>query len=317
MKLGPFIELLMLALLAAACGPNSAGSPLGATTATRAWFDAPLPGTIYRPPNPCQIVAHAASPAGIAVFELTINGTVQPIIPSPETKSSLATLTRDCNLSDPGEYLLRIRAQDSAGAWSNYAETSLIIPAESTTTPPTAPAAVIPRPVDTQAPTPVPGVPGAVSIESVTPDLVYVGDKTCGPLQLTITARATAPKGIQVVVLFYRFQPGSAKGFDNVAMNPAGGDLYSVTLNPSSLLGGSLESDQATLQYQVVVQQIGGDTSIRTPVMADVALQPCGGGSTTTTADCSTYTTKRQCLAHSCNWVAGTGIFATYVCKNP
>jgi hypothetical protein len=79
---------------------------------------------------------------------------------------------------------------------------------------------------------------------------------------VVITARATTPKGIQVVVLFYRYEPGSPSGFENVAMSPIGGDLYRARLIPNSTLGGPADG---ILQYQAVVQQTDGDTSIRTP----------------------------------------------------
>ena len=80
--------------------------------APRAWFDSPLPNSVFVPPNPiCQIVAHGASPNGIASFELSVNGAVVATIPSPDTQASLVTLTRDCGLSDPGEYHLLLRAR--------------------------------------------------------------------------------------------------------------------------------------------------------------------------------------------------------------
>jgi hypothetical protein len=152
-----------------------------------------------------------------------------------------------------------------------------------------------------------------VSIKSVSADLVYVGDSSCGPVQVSILAHATAPKGIQVVVLFYRFEPGSPSGFENMSMNPAGVDLYQAILNPTSLLGGALGSDSATLQYQVVVQQKDGDTSIRTPVLADISLQPCGAA----TVDCTAYDNKRACESHGCSWVSSPGIVPIFACQNP
>ena len=95
-------------------------------------------------------------------------------------------------------------------------------------------------------------------------------------------------------------------------MKPIGGDLYQYTLNPTSLLGGA-PFDQATLQYQVVIQQDDGDTSIRTPVMADIAVQACGS----VTASCSSYTSQRTCEANGCNWVAKPGIVPVYECRAP
>jgi len=316
-----FTGLLILILGISGCNlpASKTNSSIGAS-APRAWFDAPLPGTVVRPPNPCQIVAHGASPNGISLFELSVNGAVKANIPSPDTQSSLVTLTQDCGLSEPGEYLLQLRAQDKKGNWSGFAETSLIIAAGETQngTPPAPTEAATPTTIATPtlipSPTPTLLPTGGVTIESISTDLVYLGNARCGTLETTITAHATAPKGITVVVLFYRFETGnSSSGFESVAMNPIGGDLYQRTLNPTSLFGGAIPFDQATLQYQVVVQQKDGDTSIRTPVMADIAVQACG----TVTLSCSSYTDQRTCLANGCNWTLKPGTVPIYVCKNP
>ncbi|HSD84988.1 MAG TPA: hypothetical protein VLG46_14065, partial [Anaerolineae bacterium] len=162
--------------------------------------------------------------------------------------------------------------------------------------------------------------PGGVSIERISTGLVYLGRGGCGAGEVTITARATAPKDIKVVVLFYRFASGNtSSGFQDVAMDPAGGDLYQRTLNPTSMMGGSIPFDQATLQYQVVVQQTDGDTTIRTPVMADIVVKTCGNISSAPTAvpACSSYTDKRSCEVNGCNWVAKPGIVPLYTCKKP
>lgn len=441
-KLFAGLLILALGLVVSACNVPFFNSASSGSSVPRVWFDAPLPGTVFWPPNPCQIVAHGASPNGIASFELSINGAAANL-PSPDTTSSLVALSRDCGLSEPGEYLLQLRAQDNAGNWSGYAETSLIIEGEAPTpTTTSAPAACVDQlnvvfedplqkapmlpeqaftkswtvqntgnctwdegyrlifaggpsmsegaasmgapldiplgslvslpvvpgqtvviPLAQTAPmsdgwyvgawnlvapngnnvpisygegsgssmpnmyvdivvkssTPTPAPVGGVSIESVSTNLVYLGRASCGPLEVTITARATAPNGIKVVVLFYRFSTGSSSSeFQSVAMNPIGGDLYQRTLNPTSLLGGSIPFDQATLQYQIVVQQNDGDTSIRTPVMADIAVQACGSISVPTAAPaCSSYTDRRACEAHGCNWVEIPGTVPIYECRNP
>jgi len=311
--------LLLLAVALSGCtlSPSNAQDSAAETDTLRAWFDAPLPNTVFFPPSPCQVVAHGASPSGIATFELSINGAVTASIPSPDTQNSLVTLTQDCGLSEPGNYLLQLRAQDNDGNWSGLAQTNLIIAdrEEATATLPATelPAPEISTPTLTLTPTPEPT--GGVTIESVSTDLVYLGGSDCGPVDVSITAHATAPKDIQVVVLFYRFEPGnSSAGFESVSMNPIGDDLYRGSLNPTSLLGGAIPFDLATLQYQVVVQQSDGDTSIRTPVIADVAVQACGS---VTTVDCASYTTERTCIANGCNWVSIPSTVPLYACQNP
>jgi hypothetical protein len=115
-----------------------------------------------------------------------------------------------------------------------------------------------------------------------------------------------------VVVLFFRYEPGSPGGFDSVSMSPLGGDLYQAILNPTSVLGGPAE---ATLQYQVVVQEQDGDTNIRTPVLADVAVLPCGSGGGD--LGCSSYTDDDDCEAAGCSWVLVPAAIPLYACRNP
>ena len=309
-----FITLFLIGLVSSSCTlPTNAQE--GQTSSIRAWFDAPLPNSVFVPPNPCQIVAHGASPNGIALFELSINSAASSI-PSPDVQGSLVTLTRDCGLSEPGDYLLQLRVQDNDGNWSGYAETNLTITGGETQTPlPTTEATATVIPTLTLTPTLTPTVEsvGGASIEEVSTNLVYIGQARCGTLEVTITARAVAPNGINVVVLFYRFQTGnSSSEFQGLSMNSIGDDLYRRTLNPTSLLGGSVPFDQAALQYQVVIQQNDGDTSLRTPVMSDITVQACGG-----LTSCSSFTNESSCTANGCDWVSIPGIVPAYACQNP
>ena len=320
---------LTACLLLAACSLPTAQT----VSQPQAWFDMPLPDTVAYPPNPCQVIAHGASPNGIAVFELSINGTVAASIPSSDSKATLATLEYNCSLVQPGKNLLELRVQDGAGLWSDSTQTTVFLaqrdfttetptplpnePVDSAPTPtPTLTATLTPTFTSTATHTftPTPRTTGGVTVERVSTNLVYLGGSSCGVNEVTILARATAPNGIKVVVLFYRFQTiNSSTEFQSVSMNSIGGDLYQRTLNPTSLLGGAVPFDEATLQYQIVVQQNNDDTSIRTPVLADVTVKACGG----VTTSCSSYTTEASCIEHGCNWVAIPAIVPIYECRNP
>jgi hypothetical protein len=302
----------------------------------------PLPDTVFYPPNPCQVVAHGASPNGVALFEFFINGAFASGVPATDPKQTLATLQTACPPLVPGENLIELRVKDNLGLWSETTQTKVFLAqAESTTvTPPprttdtpvstltavptltaTSTPTLTPTLTSTFTPTPTPSststprtTTGGVTIERVSTTLVYLGGASCGTREVTITARATAPNGIKVVVLFYRFQTASSSTeFQSIGMRPIGSDLYERTLNPTSLLGGSIPFEQATLQYQIVVQQNDGDTSIRTPVLADIAVQACGR----VTASCSSYTDERTCIANGCNWVSIPGVVPIYECRNP
>lgn len=288
--------ILTLGLLGCSAVPGNESSSV-AGNAPRAWFDAPLPETVFYPPNPCMIVAHGASPNGIAAFELTVNGTAASL-PSPDTQSSLVTLTRDCALTKPGRYVLLLRAQDNAGNWSGYAETYFVIPNEREAAPPQPVAPVvtlIPRPTST----PVPSAPNELAVTDVSTWVVYVGNSSCGPMETVITARATASKGIAVVVLFYNFNGGA---FQSAAMSPIGNDLYRGVISMSNLFGYSIPFDSAIIGYQVVVQQSDGDTSLRTPVYPDIEAKACGSSSGGAVDACNAFTDQRTCIANNCNW---------------
>lgn len=316
---------LLLCLLLAACnlpGEQSASAP-------QVWFDMPLPDTFFYPPNPCHLIAHGASPGGIAAFEISINGAVASNESPSDSKATLATLNTSCPNLIPGKNILEVRAQDNAGGWSDSAQTTVFLvdenlptdttPPLSTETPvstltaiPTLTATLVPTSTPTLTPTPPP-VSG-VTVERVSTNLVYLGGSTCGTNEVTILARAVAPNGINVVVLFYRFETGnSSSGFESVGMKSIGGDLYEATLNPTSLLGGSILFEQATLQYQIVIQQNDGDTSLRTQVIADIVVQACGR----VTAACSSYIDERTCIANGCSWVNIPGVVPIYECRNP
>lgn len=309
-----FLGVLFLLTMLWGCSPALNGADTFGSESPRAWFDAPLPGTVFYPPNPCLIVAHGASPDGIAVFELLINGQAVSVL-SPDTAGSLVTLNRDCAIIDPGTYALQLRAQDNAGNWSGYAETYFIIPGAEGEALPPPPTESIVTAVPSPTLTPAPSAAEEFSITTVSTWVVYVGESSCGPQETVITAHAKTAKGIAAVVLFYRF-PGT--GFQSVSMISVGNDHYQGTISMTSIFGNSIPFDQAILEYQVVVQQNDGDTSLRTPVLADIEARACGsseesGGETDA---CNAYTDQRTCIAKGCNWWEIPGTVPQLVCKS-
>ena len=63
-------------------------------------------------------------------------------------------------------------------------------------------------------------------------------------------------------------------------MSPVRGDLYQVTVNPESDFGGSTLANMGggTLQYQAVIQDQNGDTSVRTALLSGVNVTTCSSG---------------------------------------
>lgn len=312
------IFILSAMLLLAACGP-AAGSGIEGAAFVRAWLDAPLPGTVFAPPNPCTLVAHGASPHGIALFEISVNGAVRANIPSPNATDSLVTLPSDCGVSAPGEYLLEVRARDNAGQWSGIARTNIIIGEPDSFDP--LPDAVEerptftpePLPTTTSAPTPTLGPEAFINIETISTNTVYTGGTSCGPREVTFTGRASSPQGIKVVVLFYRFVAGNASDWLSVSMNPQGGGLYSQTVNVGGIFGNSPPFDQGVMQYQAVLQTDSGETSTRTPVFANISVLACG----TVASACSEHNDQSSCEANGCAWKLAPGFVPLFTCQNP
>lgn len=312
MKIKKILPCFIILILAAnGCSASNGNADAFGSVSPRAWFDSPEPGTIFYPPNPCTIVAHGASPNGIAMFELLINGQASSI-PSPDPGSSLVTLTRDCGASEPGTYALQLRAQDNEGNWSGYAETYFVIPDGNGDVNPAQPVDANFTPAPALTLTPGISIPDELSITDVSTWVVYVGESSCGPMETTVTAHATASKGVAAVVLFYQLNDSE---FQSVSMNSIGNDLYRGTINLTSIFGNSTPFDSAIIGYQVVVQQNDGDTSLRTAVNPDIEAKACGSSSSAPAVDaCSAFVDQRACQANNCNWWQVNT--TTFVCKS-
>lgn len=278
------VLVMLVGWLIAGCGPSQGPAQAGNVVGPQAWFDAPLPNSSF-PLGPVQIVAHGSDPGGIATFEFSVDG-APSALPSPNTSQSLVTLSHTWTPDQPGTYTLGLRSENTAGQWSSSASTTVIIEGvptgspTSTATATEAPAATL---TPTLTPTPVPpSGPASIELVSVSTNELYFGGGSCGDQEITVQVRAIDPVGITVVVLFYRVksQSGDETDYLSRAMNPMGGDLYSVTVNPSREFDPSEldRLDNGWFQYQAIIQDKTGDTKTRTIVYSDVTIAPCGGG---------------------------------------
>jgi hypothetical protein len=134
--------------------------------------------------------------------------------------------------------------------------------------------------IPSATPTPV-AAAASISVQSVSTNTVYYRGN-CSPKDVTIQVNASDSIGITAVVLFYRAQGanGNTTDFLSKSMSPVGGDLYQATVNPESDFGGGTLANMGggTLQYQAVIQDQNGDTSVRTDLQAGVNIATCGGG---------------------------------------
>jgi hypothetical protein len=148
-------------------------------------------------------------------------------------------------------------------------ETSAITP--TLTLAPTAIPSATPTPVVTTA---------SISVQSVSSSTVYYRG-SCSPKDVTIQVNASDSDGITAVVLFYRVQGanGNTTDFQSKGMSSIGGDLYQIAVNPESDFGGGTLANMGggTLQYQAVIQDQNGNTSVRTDLLAGVSITTCSG----------------------------------------
>jgi hypothetical protein len=125
--------MLVLGVVLSACGPQNAPA-----AAPQSWVDAPLHGSSI-PLAPYEIVAHAAFPAGISEFEMTITGQGPQTIPAPADQGgqTLVYIKQMWSPPAPGLYLIQVRAAGPDGGYGQIAEAQVQVgePAIATATP--------------------------------------------------------------------------------------------------------------------------------------------------------------------------------------
>lgn len=147
---------LLAVVLAACAAPPQAAGPV-------VWIDGPLPGA-HLPLAPYDVVAHASSPIGVALFELSVDGVVvrKDTLPSPAYGQTLAHLAQGWTPPGPGTYVIAVRAADVGGVFGPADEIRVIVggteQAASTAT-------AVPSPTTTPTPT-VPASPLATALEN-------------------------------------------------------------------------------------------------------------------------------------------------------
>lgn len=92
----------------------------------QAWIDAPL-NESYLPLDPYEIVYHISDQESIATGELSINDQVVESLSNPDSSKKLATLKYLWTPTEPGTYLLSVRAQGTDGTWGTEAQSVVYI----------------------------------------------------------------------------------------------------------------------------------------------------------------------------------------------
>ena len=130
MKKHIVLRMTILVLLFSSCSPpgqvKSDQAYIVGDAQPQAWIDAPL-NESYLPLDPYEIVYHISDQESIAKGELSINDQVVETLSNPDTSKKLATLKYLWNPTEPGTYLLSVRAQDTDGRWGPEAQAVVYI----------------------------------------------------------------------------------------------------------------------------------------------------------------------------------------------
>ncbi len=119
----PFFFLpLLLAWSLAGCGPSPSRA-----SGPHVWIDTPIEGLVL-PIAPVVVQSHASDPAGVAQFELYVNGAlVRTDLSLDRTEGALVSTSQAWNPPSIGEYTLEVQAVNTAGAFGRSLPVTLVI----------------------------------------------------------------------------------------------------------------------------------------------------------------------------------------------
>jgi hypothetical protein len=234
--------------------------------------------------GPTEIVYFGSSSVGISRVELSINNEVVQSVSSGDTQN-ISVLKYVWTPSEPGNFFIRVRAQNKRGVWSAIEEVSVnVVKAMIPTLEPavTAEPTNANQPAATNSPvtTPAPAIIYDVNTDIFT---FYYGDNSCGPNEITITARVNRPDDVKGLILFTRFadqESFETTGWDSgQAMTRKSDDTFKITLKANELDNYN-KYEFATLFYQIVATNAGNNNIDRTVVFKDAHLEICPQPST-------------------------------------
>jgi hypothetical protein len=264
-----FVLLLTVALLLSACN-----LPVASGGETRAWIDAPLDG-MHLLVQPYSIIFHGSDPHGISHMEVSINGSVLTTLPNPQTAKTLVYLTQTWQPQGPGRYIIRVRAENTAGAWSKQDLVTVEVAGAAT---PTLTATLTPTSTPTFTPSSTQtAVVGVNFFNTSSPKQVYHG--VCTPNQVLFAVSVTPPQNVQTVTLFTRLEDATGaprSAWDQgTAMKVQGNGIFQRNL-PTSALPVVGQFNSGLLAYQFVATDASGTILARSPVYNDIQLGRCG-----------------------------------------
>lgn len=244
-----------------------------------AGIDSPSNGTVLQM-APVEIAYHATSTEGVSNVELSIDGGVVSSIASPDASQKVVALKYTWNPTTTGSHNISVRAQNKAGAWSDFSIVNLTVEGgQQQQPPPQQQAQQTNTPEATNTPQPS-ATPDKVTIFDIKhdKDKFYYGDGTCGSREITISARVTQPEKVYSLVLFTRFTDKEGGGTTNWdsghAMSKKSDDLYSVTLTSNKITNYNA-FEFAVMGYQFVATDKQKNNIARTESIYDITIEVC------------------------------------------
>jgi hypothetical protein len=265
------VLLLILLLTLPACNLPGKTAPMGNA---QAWIDAPLDGMVL-PLAPYTIVFHSTDPLGVTRMEVSVNGQVLASLPNPDLAQGLVHLEQVWQPEKAGRFVIRVRAQNLTGTWTEQDIVSVVIEDVTRTPTPTPTQTATLTVTTTVTPTSTPTKPPAAVFSNLqlSTNVFYRLDN---PLRsVTFTIQVNDPAGIKLVEIYFRLKnpdTNATTDWGNEDMVPTGGGVYTYKLdkmNPALL---PFPSGTRILVYQFIVTH--PDLSLtRSQVYSDVTYK--------------------------------------------
>jgi hypothetical protein len=279
-----------IAMLVATTGLTlgACAAPAASGAAPQAWIDAPLDGMRLLP-APYLIALHASDPRGVSQMEVTVNSDVLATLQNPDQAQLLVYMTQIWDPPAPGRYLIRVRAQNTAGVWSSEDRVVVEVAVPTATPSPTptwTPTATL-TPTATATMTPTPLAQAGFFGEPVfTPRRINL-PYDCPTSAMTAEIGAGPESRIQFITLFFRVADEGLSDHSDwaaLAMGRVGAEAYRLTFDPiadggfvtwvRSHIGSSGAGWVGWLQTQFVIQDSEGGYT-RSPVYSLVQIGGC------------------------------------------
>jgi len=276
--------ILLLVIIACDIGPISidlgggGGSSQPQAGPVEAGIDSPVNGASL-PMGSVEIAYHATSTEGVSSIELSVNGEVVSSIASSDSSQKVVALKYTWQPNISGSHIIRVRAQNSAGSWSDFSTATVNIEGGQQVQQPQDPPAAPDQPKATDTPSPT-ATPEEMTIHNIkhSLDKFYYGGSACGSREITISADVTHPDDAYAAILFIRFWDkegaGTTKWDSGRAMSPKSDGHFSVTIASKSIPNYNAY-EFAVVNYQIVVQNKSGNNLARSEVIKKLELERC------------------------------------------